>query len=201
MLCICGTTRILQRSTILESTNPSKVMVPISFWQVFPMLGKSKIQGSMIILISHFGIKNILAPTKVRNANLSLSKIIKGFLQCSLAIFIQWSIMNCKIHSKTKPSLIYNNNFQLLNNSYWIHHKLWIKNASVFYFFCFKEKINFVFSLYGFIQLFVNIENLCGSYFWWYMHVFKWIVWIFIFLLHFKVLHKQLMNPHNIPVR
>lgn len=124
MLCICGTTRILQRSTILESTNPSKVMVPISFWQVFPMLGKSKIQGSMIILISHFGIKNILAPTKVRNANLSLSKIIKGFLQCSLAIFIQWSIMNCKIHSKTKPSLIYNNNFQLLNNSYWIHHKL-----------------------------------------------------------------------------
>jgi len=69
----------------------------------------------MIILISHFDIRNIFAPTNVRNANLSLSHIIKGYLQCSLAMFIQCIIMNCKIYNTPKSSLIYSNNFQLLD--------------------------------------------------------------------------------------
>lgn len=36
LLCFCETMRIQQGSSIRERINPSKVMVPTSFWQVCP---------------------------------------------------------------------------------------------------------------------------------------------------------------------
>lgn len=74
--------------------------------------------------------------------------------------------MNCKIHSTAKSSLIYNNNFQLLNIS-GIEYIIIYKNAAVVYFFCFKNKNKFLFEIY-YMVLFswwkISVKIICLVY-------------------------------------